>query len=1229
MYIQEVIIDGFKSYAQRTVVSGFDPQFNAITGLNGSGKSNILDAICFVLGISNLTQVRVGNLQELVYKQGQAGVTKATVTIVFNNTKTDESPVGYESDKQITVTRQVVIGGKNKYMINGRTVQQSQVANLFHSVQLNVNNPHFLIMQGRITKVLNMKPEETLSMIEEAAGTRMFETKKLAALKTIDKKQLKVQELTKCLDEEITPTLDSLRAERQAYITWQSNNVELEKLERFCVAAEFDLMDKRVTAAQTDRATIIENIKTQENLRKEMQIKSKDCEKQAKDMEIEREKMTEGDLKALKNAETEASKASVKATTLADNHNDMMAAEKKAEKEIKSQSESIAKTITSKQKLLDIAAKLYEEKEGECTTAEQASETARTRYHNAVAGVADESSAALLSLPEQVGAWEKRAREAESQQKQGEMRSKHAATSLKELQKLAKTQQSTQSSAIKEAETLRAAVKSMGDKLAKMGRKNADEEGMKARLAVLKSTASGLQDTTESLNAQLEARLRFEFRDPEKGFDRSRVKGLVARLVKVKDNRAATALEIAAGAKLTQVIVDTETTGKLLLEKGQLKKRVTILPLNKINNRCTDPAKVANAKKIAQKAGGTAQLALELVGYDADVSRAMEYVFGNTIICDTGDVAKAVAFDPSVKNRTVTLEGDDFNPAGTLTGGSNTNLGVILNKVAELSVAQEKLDACQAEIKVLVTQLKAMTADSNEFDKLTNDLDAKNYALQMCEEKLAESSYAQTMNQISSLEQDIATCEQEKITLTDAFNKANTELKRLKTAAADMKKEREKAMKAIEADMKSTQATASNIKKESLKLRAKRDTLVAEIEALTQDTSSLGDQQKAAAKAVERMEEEAAKLAETVKALKAAHEDASAQVEAKKKMLAEALAEIRALYVEVDNANKTFQTAELEIKELTHKRETFEKDQKDLVKLIAALVKANPWITQEKSLFGAEGSDYDFAATDVNACLKRLKDIKVQQEQISKKINKKVMGMIEKAESEYTDLTKKREVILNDKAKIEDVIAELDVKKMQALQSTWVKVNRDFGSIFSMLLPGTHAKLDPPEGQTVTDGLEVKVAFNGTWKESLTELSGGQRSLLALSLILALLLFKPAPMYILDEVDAALDLSHTQNIGTMLRTHFQHSQFIVVSLKEGMFNNANVIFRTRFVDGVSAVIRTAGKPRSTAELAALESKKNEINAENALVVAKKTAKKTAKKAGKADGENTKPNLVDA
>merc|ERR1712227_587825 len=112
MYIKCMVIDGFKSYAQRTEINGFDLQFNAITGLNGSGKSNILDAICFLLGISNLTQGRATNLQELVYKNGQAGVTKATVTITFNNSDKKQSPLGYEQYDEIAITRQVVIGGR-------------------------------------------------------------------------------------------------------------------------------------------------------------------------------------------------------------------------------------------------------------------------------------------------------------------------------------------------------------------------------------------------------------------------------------------------------------------------------------------------------------------------------------------------------------------------------------------------------------------------------------------------------------------------------------------------------------------------------------------------------------------------------------------------------------------------------------------------------------------------------------------------------------------------------------------------------------------------------------------------------------------------------------------------------------------------------------------------------------------------------------------------------------
>lgn len=134
MRIEELIIDGFKSYPVRTHVSGFDESFNAITGLNGSGKSNILDAICFVLGITNMSAVRATNLQDLIYKRGQAGVTRASVTIVFDNTDRARSPVSFEAYSQITVTRQIAMGGMSKYLINGHKATQQAVQNLFQSV---------------------------------------------------------------------------------------------------------------------------------------------------------------------------------------------------------------------------------------------------------------------------------------------------------------------------------------------------------------------------------------------------------------------------------------------------------------------------------------------------------------------------------------------------------------------------------------------------------------------------------------------------------------------------------------------------------------------------------------------------------------------------------------------------------------------------------------------------------------------------------------------------------------------------------------------------------------------------------------------------------------------------------------------------------------------------------------------------------------------------------------
>ncbi|KAL4704529.1 hypothetical protein ACJJTC_002143 [Scirpophaga incertulas] len=254
---------------------------------------------------------------------------------------------------------------------------------------------------------------------------------------------------------------------------------------------------------------------------------------------------------------------------------------------------------------------------------------------------------------------------------------------------------------------------------------------------------------------------------------------------------------------------------------------------------------------------------------------------------------------------------------------------------------------------------------------------------------------------------------------------------------------------------------------------------------------------------------------------------------------------------------------ELKIKELDCKVKEAQTEATDTVKM--------------KQYFGAAGGAYDFSGGAPDAG--RLAALSERRARLGRGLNARAHTLLHKEDEQYQDVMRKKRIVESDRAKLVQVMGELDEKKRQTLVAACQQVNRDFGSIFSALLPGAAARLRPPAGRHVLDGLEINVGFNDTWKESLGELSGGQRSLVALSLVLAMLLFKPAPLYILDEVDAALDLSHTQNIGLMLRNHFRHSQFLIVSLKDGMFNNANVLFRTRFVDGMSSVQRSVNSSR--------------------------------------------------
>lgn len=223
---------------------------------------------------------------------------------------------------------QIVVGGRNKYLINGHLAQPSRVQNLFHSVQLNVNNPHFLIMQGRITKVLNMKPPEILSMLEEAAGTRMYETKKEAALKTLEKKQSKVDEIDKLLDQEILPALEKLRKERMQYMQWANGNAELERLKRFCIAYEYVQAERIRDNAIQCVQEVKNKIQEIDDTVGELQQKTQEMEKQVSELTAEKEASMGGEIKLLSDKFDGLARDLVKETSVFKNQEDNIMTEK-------------------------------------------------------------------------------------------------------------------------------------------------------------------------------------------------------------------------------------------------------------------------------------------------------------------------------------------------------------------------------------------------------------------------------------------------------------------------------------------------------------------------------------------------------------------------------------------------------------------------------------------------------------------------------------------------------------------------------------------------------------------------------------------------------------------------------------------------------------------------------------------------------------------------------------
>lgn len=1167
MKVEELIIDGFKSYATRTVISGWDPQFNAITGLNGSGKSNILDAICFVLGIASMSTVRASNLQDLIYKRGQAGVTKASVTIVFDNSEVSKSPIGFENCPKISVTRQIILGGSSKYLVNGHKAQQQTVLNLFQSVQLNINNPNFLIMQGKITKVLNMKPSEILSLIEEAAGTRTFEERKDKAQKTMAKKESKLIEIRSLLQEEIEPKLEKLRNEKRTFLEFQQIQTDLEKMSRIIAAHDYSLYSKKFddhSKMSNERETIMTNLNRDvEKLETEIKNLTDDLNQVKKQREMELKK--DGKIRELEVLENQYSDEITRLNTSKDIVTENLKSESKKSSKLEQQLSQLQQAIENNADVYANHEKQYNNAKdnlADLKTQFSKKEELVTTLSTGVSSKGGTDGGYLAQLKEV----KEKLNDANVFVQQSKLKINHLTKKINnDKPKLASARENNEE-ILKNIESYKQTISLKEAKLQEFG---FDAE----KVHSLRRNESDINDKMDKLNREINylkrdvGNVEFNYTRPHSNFDDNVVKGTAAQLFTLDESNSdkALALQVCAGGRLYNVIVDTSEAASQLLERGQLKKRVTIIPLDKISSRVIDDKLVQTAKKLCPD---KVELALNLIDFENELTKAMSYIFGSTFICNDPHTAKMVTFDPQIRARSITVEGDVYDPEGNLSGGSRKNNSSILLTMQKYNKLVNEYKKCQDELFRAQSELKEFEKLSSQTLQLQTEINLNKHELTILMRKLDNNPSALILRENEKNEEEIRNLN-EQIKLEEENSKIYTvEISSIEKDMKEFSSDKGSKLKKLEKEVAELRDQLLNKEEEIREKEDRFQTIQIEAEQQKGELANLTESLENSKNLIKESKQELQRIQESIAEKSENLEKVKIELDEEKANLLGLNDEMNELTSILQSKNESLSNAKLSIQKLNHELEKSSSITNNLKSHLDALVEEHAWV-MDSNVLDSIIQKYD--NINLDECHEQAEVMKEKFQGMKRKVNTNIMNMIDNVEKKESSLKQMIRTIEKDKSKIENTVDKLNGYKRDTLNTTYQKVSVDFGNIFADLLPGSFAKLVPVDADDVTKGLGVKVKLGPVWKESLVELSGGQRSLIALSLIMALLQFKPAPMYILDEVDAALDLSHTQNIGHLIKTRFKGSQFIIVSLKEGMFTNANRVFRTRFQDGTSIV----------------------------------------------------------
>ena len=1171
MRLKKLLLHGFKSFADNVEIT-FEDGITGVVGPNGCGKSNISDAVRWVLGEQSAKSLRGSKMEDVIFNgtEKRRRLAYCEVTLVFEN---EDHALAIDF-AEVSVTRRVYRSGEGEYKINGAACRLRDIVELFRDTGIGKDG-YSLIGQGRIDEILSVKSEDRRQVFEEAAGIVKYKARKLDAQKRIQHTQENLNRVEDILSE-LEDRVEPLKKQSEQAREYLSLRDELKLLDLNVFLVRTERYEERIKELKQSVQTLGEAI-----LQANQELESKGAlrdESQALLDQLELESSEKREVVQRLIREVEAGEGAVQVMreriAAGEKERDRIQAQQTAAAEggegIRRQIDQMDGEIEAERAALNVdSAELrtqeqsLESSETRLAALEEESESAKQAIIQAMNRLGDvrsqraRLSAMQTALENQLGRMEDdRTRE----QTGSEALNAH----VQSARELLDTENTRLAELNGEAARMQARVQALGEESAALSdrvtRMQNERQQRDSRLKLLREMQRDYEGYNNSVKQVL---MQARRQDGGDGARRSGVHGVVADLIHVPA-RLERAMDMVLGGALQNIVVDRDEDAKRMIEYLRANRfgRATFLPISSVRGRT-----LSQQERGVLSMPGCVGLASELVEFDPQYQGVIDNLLGRTVVAEDLTAGIAIQRAGRYQFRLVTLEGDVMHSGGSMTGGSvQSRVTSLLSRSREIEESEQALKKLEAAFVEAREKYSAIEEERSGLKKERGELYDELHKQEVACAR-AETQLKAALDEQDSNNQRVARATAERERLKAQLEDVTAGLAALdaqQATAQSSTEDRQAQVKQLSAEIYKlrgeTEALRETVGNGRIALASRRrglEAAVANRDRLSDQADNaekvLAESQVALEECLKQLENNASLLErdldtlnankQALDAARSAFDEADSRRTGVQKKLQALADEIDALRANLDDFSDKHHRSELQLARV-------EGEFKQIQDRI--------WEDYELTYAGAESfRQADFKLTESE---KRIAAIR-QRIRAMGTVNVAALDEYRRTVERVEEMTAQRDDLLKAQADLEGIVAELEMRMEKQFKEQFALMNDNFQRTFVRLFGGGKAELrlaDPKDA--LNCGIDIVAQPPGKKLQMLSLLSGGERALTAIAILFAILDLKPTPFCILDEIEAALDDANIDTYADYLKSYSENTQFIVITHRKGTMERCDALY---------------------------------------------------------------------